>query len=167
MSERQRANNENSRPRWLDEDEMRAWRRLMGVRFQLLGALDRELQAAHNMSLADYEVLIRVSEAGPEGLRMTELAEQLLLSPSGLTRRLDGLVRDGLVARRSCPSDRRGSYAVLTEYGRQRLEEAAPTHVDGVRRHFIDRLTRQQVLALADALSVVTDGAECDPFCVQ
>jgi DNA-binding MarR family transcriptional regulator len=149
--------------RWLDEDEMRAWRRLMQVRSQLMGALDREMQAAHGMSMADYEVLIHVSEAGEQGLRMTELAEALLLSPSGLTRRLDGLVRDGLVTRRSCPSDRRGSYAVLTEAGWRRLQEAAPTHVDGVRRHFIDRLTPKQLQAMADALGVVVsdDGGNC------
>jgi DNA-binding MarR family transcriptional regulator len=149
--------------RWLDEDEMRAWRRLMQIRFQLMGTLDRELQAAHGISMADYEVLITISDAGDKGLRMTDLAESLLLSPSGLTRRLDGLVRDGLVARQSCPSDRRGSYAVLTPEGRRRLEEAAPTHVDGVRRHFIDRLSREQLRAMADALGVVTsdDGGSC------
>ena len=64
--------------RWLDEDEMRAWRRLMQVRSQLMGALDRDLQAAHGMSIADYEVLIHLSEAGEMGVRMTDLAEKLI-----------------------------------------------------------------------------------------
>src|SRR5256885_3813669 len=110
---------------------MRAWRRLMQVRSQLMGALDREMQAAHGMSMADYEVLIHVSEAGEQGLRMTELAEALLLSPSGLTRRLDGLVRDGLGTRRSCPSDRPGSPSLLCAARRGAVGGALPPPREG------------------------------------
>jgi DNA-binding MarR family transcriptional regulator len=87
---------------------------------------------------------------------MSELAERLLLSPSGLTRRLDGLVSSGLVERRRCATDRRGALAVLTESGRARLEAAAPDHVEQVRRHFIDRLSRRQLQLLAEALDKVT-----------
>ena len=83
---------------------------------------------------------------------MADLAGRLLLSPSGLTRRLDGLVGDGLVERRACPSDRRGSLAVLTPRGRAVLEEAAPTHVEGVRRYVIEPLSGDQLLALSEAL---------------
>jgi DNA-binding MarR family transcriptional regulator len=91
---------------------------------------------------------------------MTELAARTLVSRSGLTRRLDRLVESGLVARRSCPTDRRGVLAVLTDAGRRRLEESAPTHVDGVRRHFISRLGSQELRALADALNSVVESSE-------
>ena len=80
----------------------------------LLALLDNELQAEHGLTLGDYEVLIYLSEAPDHAIRMSELAGRLHLSPSGITRRIDGLVKGGLVERRPCPSDRRGSNAVLT-----------------------------------------------------
>lgn len=143
--------------RWLDEVEMAAWRALVCAFSELTAALDGELQAEHGLSLADYEVLAHLSEAPDRRLRMTELAERLHLSPSGLTRRLDGLVGAGLVARDRCAADRRGSFAVLTDPGRRRLEAAAPTHVEGVRRHLVDRLSRGQLTELASALQAVGD----------
>src|SRR5262245_16025581 len=127
---------------WLDAEQQEAWRTLLRVHGRLLARLDAELQADHAISLPDYEVLVHLSEAPARQLRMAELADRLLLSPSGLTRRLDGLVRDGLVERLACPSDRRGSLAALTQTGLDRLEKAAPTHVAGVRRYVIDRLDR-------------------------
>jgi len=125
---------------WLDADEQRVWRRFVDIPIRLGARLDRELQLAHGLSMADYIVLVHLSEAPGRSLRMSELAALLLLSPSGLTRRLDGLVRAGLVERRSCPSDRRGALGALTPKGAARLEEAAPTHVAGVRRYVIDAL---------------------------
>ena len=107
---------------------------------RLLDRLDAELEANHGISLAEYEVLVHLSEASGQAMRMAELAVRQVVSPSGLTRRLDGLVRDGLVERRPCPSDRRGTLAVLTDTGRAKLEEAAPTHVTGVRRYVIGAL---------------------------
>jgi DNA-binding MarR family transcriptional regulator len=86
---------------------------------------------------------------------MSDLAGRLHLSPSGMTRRIDGLVRAGLVERRQCPTDRRGSNAVITETGVQALRSAAPTHVRGVREHFVSRLTERQLANLASALSSV------------
>ena len=140
---------------WLDELEQRAWRSLLAAHTRLLHRLDAELQATQELSVADYGVLAALSEA-PEGqMRMSELAEHLLLSPSGLTRRLDTLVHQGLVTRHRCQSDRRGSYAVLTDAGRGRLERAAPDHVEQVRRHFVDRLSRGQLSQLAEALDAV------------
>jgi DNA-binding MarR family transcriptional regulator len=145
-------------PRWLDEGEMRAWRALIGTTYDLLAVLDNELQAAHGLSLADYEVLVRISEAPGETMRMTDLAAGLHLSPSGITRRIDGLVKSGLVERKRCPTDRRGANAVLTETGMKVLQDAAPTHVAGVRAHFVDRLSPRQLANLATALSnVVVD----------
>ena len=107
------------------------------------------------MSVTDYGVLVELSEQEGGRMRMSELADRLLLSPSGLTRRLDGLVASGLVERHRCPTDRRGAYAVLTSAGTARLETAAPDHVEQVRRHFVDRLSRKQLEALADALDKV------------
>jgi len=142
---------------WLDPLEMRAWRALLTAHARLLSRLDAELQASSSMSVADYAVLVHLSEAEGGHLRMSELAEALLLSPSGLTRRLDGLVRGGYVERTKCPTDRRGAYASLTDLGRRRLDEVAPRHLEQVRRNFIDRLDRSQLEALSDALSVVAD----------
>lgn len=144
--------------RWLDEVEMAAWRALICAFANLTAALDAELQVAHGLSLAEYEVLAHLSEAPDRRLRMSELADRLHLSPSGLTRRLDGLVNDGLVARDRCPADRRGSFAVLTPAGMARLEEAAPTHVRGVRRHLVDRLSRRQLTEVTAALHAVSGG---------
>ena len=145
---------------WLDEEEMRAWRGLVEVYADVHAALTAELQEGFGFDEGDYGVLVNLSEAPERRLRMCDLAEQLHLSPSGLTRRLDMLVREGLVVRESCPSDRRAVYAVLTARGRGRLEEAAPDHVAGVRRHLIDRLDDEQLVHLAEALERVR--ATCD-----
>jgi len=138
---------------WLSEEELTAWQTLLNTTTSLLAVLDRELQAGHGISLAEYEVLVVVNEQGPKGLRMQDLAGFLHLSPSGATRRVDGMVRRGFVERTQCPTDRRGSYVVLTDAGRAMLETAAPTHVHGVREHFIDRLSAQQLADVAAALS--------------
>jgi DNA-binding MarR family transcriptional regulator len=126
-----------------------------------MARLDGELQASQGMSVSDYGVLVQLSEAEGGRMRMSELADRLLLSPSGLTRRLDGLVRSGLVDRARCPTDRRGAFAVLTEAGKSRLEEAAPDHVEQVRRHFIKRLSRQQLQTLVDVLNKVASSPPC------
>jgi DNA-binding MarR family transcriptional regulator len=144
-----------SRVRWLDDVEMQAWRGFLRAHSRVLDRLDHELQAAQQLSVADYGVLVTLSEAEDHRLRMTELAERLDLSPSGLTRRIDRLVDAGLVQRVRCPEDRRGSYAVLARRGLTRLEEAAPDHVDQVRRHFVDRLDRDELATLASAFAML------------
>ena len=148
---------------WLDPLEMRAWRSLLTAHAHLLARLDAELQASSSTSVADYAVLVHLSEADGGHMRMSELAEILNLSPSGLTRRLDGLVLGGYVERTKCPTDRRGAYAALTELGRKRLEEVAPSHLEQVRRNFIDRLDRSQLEALVDSLSVLIDAPFPEP----
>jgi len=145
---------------WLDDVEMHAWRSLLRAHSRLLARLDAELQSTQGMSVTDYGVLVQLSEQEGGRMRMSELAQHLLLSPSGLTRRLDGLVSAGLVERRRCPTDRRGAFAVLTAAGRARLESAAPDHVEQVRRHFVSRLSRKQLELLGDALDAVSAG--CD-----
>jgi DNA-binding MarR family transcriptional regulator len=144
---------------WLDETEMQAWQGFLRASIRLMERLDAELDG-HGISLADYEILVHLSAEPTGELRMTELAARTLVSRSGLTRRLDRLVAAGLVARRSCATDRRGVLAVLTPAGLRRLEEAAPTHVDGVRRHFISPLAGHDLEALAKGLDAVVDSAE-------
>jgi len=125
---------------WLADNEQQVWRRLLAVECRLRDRLDHDLRTSHGLSLNDYGVLVHLSEAPDGSLRMSELAERLLISRSGLTRRVDGLVRDGWVVRRACPKDGRGSLAELTPAGLELLQESAPTHVAGVRRYLIDAL---------------------------
>lgn len=136
-------------------DEQAAWRMLLTVNARLLARLDAELQAAHDISLQDYEVLVHLSEAEDASLRMAELAEQLAVSPSGLTRRLDGLVRDGLVERHTCKYDRRGMVAMLSPAGWMVLQAALPTHVAGVRRYVFETLDRKQVKQMTTGLQAI------------
>jgi DNA-binding MarR family transcriptional regulator len=143
-----RTTNTRTNARWLDDDEMRAWRGLIEVTLAINADLDTDLAEAYGLNQGDYAVLVSLSEAPDRRLRMCDLAACLRLSPSGLTRRLDGLVRDGLVAREPAPDDRRVSFAVLTAKGWATLKAAAPLHVDGVRRHFLDHLTRMQIQQL-------------------
>jgi DNA-binding MarR family transcriptional regulator len=140
---------------WLDDEEQRAWRSLVVASNRLKAVLDAELVAGHGLAFGDYEVLVVLSEAPDWRMRMSELAEELCLSPSGLTRRLDRLTRHGLVAREQCPADRRGSFAVLTPSGFSRLRAAAPDHVRSVREHLLDHLDRRQLRMLGEALEPV------------
>ncbi len=133
---------------------MEAWQAFLRASIRLMDRLDAELDG-HGLSLADYEILVHLSAEASGELRMTELAARTLVSRSGLTRRLDRLVDSGLVERRNCPTDRRGVYAVLTDEGRRRLKQAAPTHVEGVRRHFIAQLAGQDLPALTASLNAV------------
>jgi len=141
--------------RWLTTAEMRAWRSLLGAQHRLGRVLDLELQAAHGTTLADHEVLIILSEAPQGALRMADLADILTLSRSGLTRRIDRMAAAGLVTRERCPSDGRGIFARITPSGSSALERATPVHVAGVRRHFVDVLTPNELDLLAAALEKV------------
>jgi DNA-binding MarR family transcriptional regulator len=143
---------------WLDDEEMAAWLGLVDVSSGVMGALEAELMANHGITAGDYGVLARLSEVDPARMRMCDLASALHLSPSGLTRRLDGLVTRGYVSREPSADDRRVMLAVLTDEGRLFLEEVAPLHVDGVRRHFISRLSRTQLRNLASAFRSVEQG---------
>jgi DNA-binding MarR family transcriptional regulator len=126
--------------RWLDEAEQRVWRQLLLVDCRLRERLDRDLRLGADLTLGEYDVLVHLSEAPGRSLRMSDLAQRLLLSRSGLTRRIDGLVRAGLVARRPCDDDGRGSLAELTPAGLDRVRGAASVHVGGVRRYLFDPL---------------------------
>jgi len=140
---------------WLDEEEMRAWRGLVEVYADVHAALTAELQEGFGFDEGDYGVLVNLSEAPDQRLRMCDLAAKLHLSPSGLTRRLDGLVKAGYVARQPSEQDRRVTLAVLTDAGRVTLEAAAPVHVAGVRAHFVDHLSRTQLRQLGAAFEAL------------
>ncbi|MFB7053965.1 MarR family winged helix-turn-helix transcriptional regulator [Streptomyces vinaceus] len=142
--------------RWLDEREMRAWSGFLAASALVNRRLDQQLKDDSGLSHPQYEILVRLSAAPDGELRMTELANGLINSKSGLTYQVTQLEKAGLVRRRSCPSDVRGVFAVLTDAGRTRLEEAAPGHVAMVREALIDVLTPAQLEALADGLGEVS-----------
>lgn len=144
-----------SSPRWLNPVEMTAWRQLVDLMGALNHDLESELVSAHNLTIGDYQVLVVLSEQPEHEMRMCDLSALLGLSPSGLTRRLDGLVARGLVERRPDVGDRRVILAVLTPEGFSTLGAAAPDHVEGVRRHFLDHLSERQVATLAKILTTV------------
>ncbi|RSS76650.1 MarR family winged helix-turn-helix transcriptional regulator [Streptomyces sp. WAC06614] len=142
--------------RWLSAEEMRAWNAFLAAPALLNRQLDQQLKDDAGLSHPQYEILVRLSAAPDHELRMTELANGLINSKSGLTYQVTQLEKAGLVRRRTCPTDIRGVYAVLTDLGRMRLEEAAPGHVAAVRAHLIDVLTPEQITAVADGLGEVT-----------
>ena len=143
---------------WLNDDEMRAWRGLVVVLNDVRANLEADLLAQHGITEGDYAVLVNLSESEGMRMRMCDLAGRLHLSPSGLTRRLDGLVNQGFVAREADPDDRRVSLAALTRTGLRKLQSAAPDHVVTVRRNVFDHLTPKQVRQLGDVLAAVEAG---------
>ncbi|MFJ6384321.1 MarR family winged helix-turn-helix transcriptional regulator [Kitasatospora sp. NPDC092039] len=143
-------------PRWLDPDEAAAWRGFVVASNLLNRRLERQLKEDSGLSHQQYEILVHLSAAPGDSLRMTELADKLVTSKSGLTYQVTQLERAGLVARRSCPSDVRGVIAELTDQGRETLRQAAPGHVALVRELLIDVLTREQLAVLAEGLGAVS-----------
>jgi DNA-binding MarR family transcriptional regulator len=146
----------------LSDEQLAAWRAFLKAQATVLAALERELEAEKGLPIAYYDVLVQLAEADGH-LRMSELAERVVLSRSGVTRLVDRMERDGLVERRACPSDRRGTEAVLTGKGRATLEDSWPVHARGVAEHFADHLSPEEVAVLTDALSRMApvDGDPC------
>jgi len=143
--------------RWLTPPEQTAWRALLDGTRLLFQALDRELTSDADLSLTDYELLVRLSEA-PEGrLRMRDLADATLSTRSGVTRAVTRAEKLGWVRRVECEDDRRGMNAELTPAGRAKLAASAPGHVGAVRENLIDLLTPQQLDQLIRIGSVVRD----------
>jgi DNA-binding MarR family transcriptional regulator len=140
----------------LTDAEMRAWQALLHAHHEVAGSLEGELQQGHGLSLADYDVLVRLARASDRSLRMSDLAERVMLSPSGLTRLVDRLVARGLVERLPDPVDGRAALASLTEEGHRRVVRAARTHLRGIREHFTGRLTERQLLNVASGLESIT-----------
>ena len=143
----------------LSPAELTAWRTFLRAHATVVRRLEAELLLEHALPLAFYDVLVQLSEAPDRRLRMTELAERVLLSRSGVTRLADRLEREGLIERRPCPSDARGTLAVLTDAGLARLRDAWPTHARGVAEHVTGRLSADEVGLLAELLGKLVGDA--------
>jgi DNA-binding MarR family transcriptional regulator len=140
------------------DPRLAAWSAFLRAHARVVRELERELQAEQRMALTDYDVLVQLANAGERRLRMSELADRLLLSRSGATRLVDRLVAQGLIERRTCDDDRRGQWASLTDAGYERLRQASPTHLRGVAEHFLDRLSADEHAALERAFTRLDDG---------
>lgn len=137
---------------------MLAWRRFLRAHALVTRRLEADLLGEQRLPLASYDVLVQLVEAPDRRLRMSELAERVLLSRSGLTRLVDRLEREGLVRREACHEDARGLFTVLTDAGLDRLRAASPVHLRGVAEHAVGRLDDAEAAALADLLGKMVDG---------
>ncbi|MBT2207205.1 MULTISPECIES: MarR family winged helix-turn-helix transcriptional regulator [Actinomadura] len=144
-----------SEPRWLDATQQRDWRAYVDGSVRLTEIMDRDLKAKHGLSVSEYEILVRLSEAPERRLRMAELAANASQSRSRLSHTCSRLESKGLVRRDSCPSDKRGVIAVLTAEGFAALERAARDHVETVRNHFIDVIEPDDLEAIGRAFTAV------------
>lgn len=146
----------NGRPRWLTDDEQQAWRTTVHLSQLLMRQLDRDL-TAHGLNGHDYEILVELSEAPDNRLRMTDLADATSQSRSRLSHQISRMESRGLVRRDGCEGDKRGTFAVLTPEGMDAIERVAPHHVEHVRRHFIDLLTPRQLEEIRDSFRPIVD----------
>lgn len=135
--------------RWLDKREQGAWRGYLEMHAQLTARLHRQLQADSGLSLADFDVLVQLTDRADARVRIGELAEALQWEQSRLSHHLARMQRRALVRRESCPDDARGAYVALTEQGREAIRDAAPAHVETVRELLFDQLTDDEVDTLA------------------
>jgi DNA-binding MarR family transcriptional regulator len=141
-----------------------AFGNLLGAHAALTRDLNAALVASHGLTINDYGCLLLLSRAGDEGMRRIDLANELQLSPSGITRLLDRLEDQGLVGKGACKEDARVSYAILTEAGLAKIKEAWPEHVEQVERRVGAILSEEEIQILAELLGRLSDGNQsCDP----
>ena len=143
--------------RWLDTTQQASWRAYVVGTTLLMDRLDRDLRQAFDLSLAEYEILVRLSECPDRTMRMAQIAESLRHSRSRVTHTVSRMERAGLVERRASASDRRGVEATMTDAGMRLLEEAAPVHVEGVRQHLVDLVSAADLAALGRVMNAVSD----------
>lgn len=144
----------STEPKWLSPSEMAAWRRYIVASRRLLDALDADLDS-EDLSMADYEVLVLLSEAPDRRMRMSELAENGLVSRSRLSHRMKVMEKAGWVKRQNCEVDKRGQWAVMTPKGWQAIVKAAPIHLNSIRKRFIDVLSKGDQEAIAQAFNKI------------
>ncbi len=135
-------------PRWLDDHEQRAWRDYLAMHARLTARLHQQLQADAGLSLADFDVLVQLTDRDEGRARVLELAQALQWEKSRLSHHLGRMQRRGLVERQDCPDDARGAFIVLTPTGRDAIERAAPAHVNTVRDLVFDQVTAEQVTTM-------------------
>jgi DNA-binding MarR family transcriptional regulator len=141
-----------------------AFGNLLGAHATLTRDLNAALVASHGLTINDYGCLLLLSRAGDEGMRRIDLANELQLSPSGITRLLDRLEDQGLVGKGACKEDARVSYAILTDEGQTKITEAWPEHVEEVERRVAAVLTEEEIQTLGELLGRLSDGEQsCDP----
>ena len=148
---------------WLDERQQQHWRAWIAASTLLLEALSRDLLESHGLTMADYEILVRLSESDDRRMRMSDLAEATLSSRSRLSHQIDRMERGGLVERVPCIDDKRGYFAVLTSKGWSTLVAAAPSHVDSVRERIVDVLSPAEFAALGTASKKLLDALGAEP----
>lgn len=141
--------------RWLDPDEREAWRNLQLMQFQLTATLSHELAETSGLSYQDYLVLAALTDRPQGRMRAFELGRELGWEKSRLSHHISRMVERGLVTREKCDTDQRGAFVVVTRQGRKAIEAAAPGHVAGVRRHFIDHVTPTQLRTLSTVARTV------------
>lgn len=140
----------------LNANELRAWQALLHAYHDVSQRLDAELKKEHGLSLAAYDILLRLARAHNSGLRMTDLADRVMAPPSTLTRRVDRLVAKGLVQRDRAAGDSREMLARLTDRGHHVILRAARTHLQGIHEHYTSKLSDEQLEAVADSLERIT-----------
>ncbi len=145
---------------WLTRNQQRAWRAYIVGTTLLLDHLDRELRERHQLSLPEYEVMVRLSEADRRALRMAELADSVNYSRSRVTHTIARMERAGFVERRQCAEDGRGVVAFMTDSGYAKLVEAAPAHVESVRQALIDLASDEDLEAVKRVFSAVIEGLQ-------
>lgn len=145
--------------------EQRAWVSLMRAHVAAMRRFNGELSSAHGLTINDYEVLLHLAHAPDRMMRRVDLAKSVLLTPSGITRLLEGLERCGYVERASCSSDARVTYALLTDEGHEKLREASATHVEGIRSHFAGRFSPEELETLAAMLARLPLAEVADEEC--
>jgi len=151
-----------SREPTLNDQQLDAWRVFLRAHSELIRVLDRELEAEQGFPITFFDVMAQLNQAGGR-LRMSELADAVLLSRSGVTRLVDRMERDGLVKREHCPTDRRAMYATITPEGKRALAKARPVHVRGVAEHFGRYLSDEDAKRITAALGrMVPDGVDGD-----
>jgi len=150
-------------PGVLSDQQLAAWRLFLRAHARVIRRLEADLMAQHQLPLGSYDVLVQLVEAPDHRLRMSELAERVLLSRSGLTRLVDRMEREGLVRREPCEDDARGLYTVLTDAGYDRLRGASGTHLRGVLEHGTGRLDDAEARDLADLLARIADDQQVPP----
>jgi DNA-binding MarR family transcriptional regulator len=142
----------------LSPNEERAWRALMRLTVVLPRVIDEDLRTDSGLGLTSHGVLLHLSESRNHEMRMSDLAERTALSPSRITRVVQSLVSDGLIAQTACPGDGRASMAILTEAGLARLNEATPAHIQSMRSRTLDHIAPSQLAGFADKIEAVLDG---------